>query len=93
MSKIAALHVTCLVVACGALAACGHESAATQQVLNAAAVDLSCDRSVLEFVEDQPMRKRVSGCGRALTYMNKCNPASGGGQVCNWRPVPDKRDK
>ncbi|MGB5809663.1 MAG: hypothetical protein WBG86_03980 [Polyangiales bacterium] len=91
MWKIAALYVLCVVSV--AIAGCGHESAATQQIMNAAAVDLSCDQSVLEFVEDKPMEKRVSGCGRALTYMYQCNPASGGGQTCKWKAVPDRRDK
>ena len=55
------------------LLGCGHESAATQQVRSAAAIDLDCEESMIEFVDDEPMRKRVSGCGRTLTYMNKCN--------------------
>ena len=38
---------------------CGHESAATQQVRSAASVDLECDASQIEFVEDEPMEKRV----------------------------------
>lgn len=65
---------------------CGHENAAMQEVRSAAAVDLSCDASVLEFTEDAPMQKRVTGCGRSLTYMYKCNPAPGG-QDCRWKPV------
>lgn len=67
---------------------CGHENAATQEVRSAAAVDLSCDASVIEFTEDAPMEKRVSGCGRTLTYMYKCNPTAGGGQDCRWKAVP-----
>jgi hypothetical protein len=72
---------------------CGHESAATQQILSAAAVDLDCDESLIEFVDDEPMVKRVSGCGRTLTYMYKCNPTAGGGQDCRWKPVRDDRNK
>ena len=72
---------------------CGHESAATQQVRSAAAVDLDCDASMIEFVDDQAMVKRVSGCGRTLTYMSKCNPTAGGGQDCRWKPVRDDRNK
>lgn len=68
---------------------CGHESAATQQVRTAAAVDLNCDASVIEFVDDEAMVKRVSGCGRTLTYMSKCNATSGGGQDCRWKAVRD----
>jgi len=68
---------------------CGHESAATQQVRSAAAVDLSCDPTMIEFVDDEAMVKRVSGCGRTLTYMSKCNATSGGGQACRWKPVRD----
>ena len=71
------------------LPGCGHESAATQQVRSAAAVDLSCDASMIEFVDDEAMVKRVSGCGRTLTYMSKCNATSGGGQDCRWKPVRD----
>lgn len=71
------------------LQGCGHESAATQQVRSAAAVDLSCDPSMIEFVDDEAMVKRVSGCGRTLTYMSKCNATSGGGQACRWKPVRD----
>ncbi len=71
---------------------CGHENAATQQVRSAAAVDLSCDESVIEIVEDTPMEKRVSGCGRTLTYMYKCNPTVGGGQDCRWKAVPPRDD-
>ena len=72
---------------------CGHESAATQQVRSAAAVDLECEESQIEFVEDAPMEKRVSGCGRTLTYMYKCNPASGGGQDCRWKPVRSEHNE
>ena len=66
---------------------CGHESAATQEIRNAAAVDLECEASLIEFVDDKPMEKRVSGCGRTLTYMYRCNPAAGGNQDCRWKPV------
>jgi len=69
-------------------AGCGHENAATQEVRSAAAVDLSCDASVIEFTEDTPMEKQVSGCGRTLTYMYKCNPTAGSGQDCRWKAVP-----
>ncbi|MEO1227230.1 MAG: hypothetical protein AAFX92_23705, partial [Pseudomonadota bacterium] len=48
------------------------------------------DIAGIEFIEDEPMEKRVSGCGRTLTYMYKCNPASSGGQSCRWKPVPNK---
>jgi len=72
---------------------CGHESAATQQIRSAASVDLECDASMIEFVDDEPMRKRVTGCGRTLTYMYKCNAAAGGGQSCRWTPVRDDRNK
>jgi len=72
---------------------CGHESAATQAVRSAAAVDLDCDASMIEFVDDKAMSKRVSGCGRTLTYMYKCNPTAGGGQDCQWKPVRDPSNK
>ncbi len=72
---------------------CGHESAATQQVRSAASVDLDCDASMIEFVGDEPTVKRVSGCGRTLTYMSKCNAAAGGGQTCSWKPVRDESNK
>ena len=72
---------------------CGHESAATQQVRSAAAVDLDCDASMIEFVDDSSMKKRVSGCGRTLSYMYKCNPTAGGGQDCRWKPVRDDTNK
>jgi hypothetical protein len=72
---------------------CGHESAATQQVRSAAAVDLDCDASMIEFVDDEAMVKRVSGCGRTLTYMSKCNATAGGGQACSWKPVRDDSNK
>ncbi len=72
---------------------CGHEPAAMQQVRGAAAVDLDCDESMIEFVDDEPMVKRVSGCGRTLTYMYKCNAAAGGGQDCRWKPVRDDSNK
>ncbi len=68
---------------------CGHESAATQQVRSAASVDLDCDASMIEFVGDEPTVKRVSGCGRTLTYMSKCNATAGGGQDCRWKAVRD----
>lgn len=70
-------------------AACGHESAATQEVRSAASVDLECEPSQVELVDDSPMVKRVTGCGKTLTYMYKCNPAEGGGQDCRWKPVRD----
>ena len=72
---------------------CGHESAATQQVRSAAAVDLDCDASRIEFVDDEALVKRVSGCGRTLTYMSKCNATAGGGQACSWKPVRDDSNK
>jgi len=72
---------------------CGHESAATQQIRSAAAVDLDCDASMIEFVEDKPMSKRVSGCGRTLTYMSMCNTSAGGGQRCEWKAVRDPSNK
>jgi hypothetical protein len=72
---------------------CGHESAATQQIRSAASVDLECDASAIEFVDDEPMQKRVSGCGRTLTYMYKCTAATGGGQTCTWKPVRDDANK
>jgi hypothetical protein len=72
---------------------CGHESAATQQVRSAAAVDLECEASLIEFVADEPMEKRVSGCGRTLTYMYKCNPTASGGKDCRWKPVRNEHNK
>lgn len=72
---------------------CGHESAAMQQVRSAAAVDLGCDVSVIEFVEDKPMEKRVTGCGRTLTYMSQCTATGGGGQSCRWKPVRNDSNK
>ncbi len=72
---------------------CGHESAATQQVRSAAELDLECDASVIEFVEDAPMEKRVTGCGRTLTYMYRCSPTAGGGQECRWKPVRNDANK
>ncbi|MDH4282088.1 MAG: hypothetical protein OEV36_05515 [Myxococcales bacterium] len=72
---------------------CGHESAATQEIRNAASIDLDCEASSIEFVEDKPMQKRVSGCGRTLTYMSKCNATAGGGQACSWKPVRDASNK
>jgi len=69
------------------VASCGHESAATQEIRSAASVDLDCEPSQIEFVDDSPMEKRVSGCGRTLTYMYKCNAAYGGGQSCRWKPA------
>ena len=73
--------------------ACGHESAATQQVRSAAAVDLECEASMIEFVDDSPTQKRVSGCGRTLNYMYKCSPSAGGGQDCRWKPVRDESNQ
>ena len=73
----------CLAMSVG----CGRESAATQQVRSAASVDLDCDPSMIEFVGDKPMEKQVTGCGRTLTYMHKCNATAGGGTQCEWRPV------
>ena len=75
------------------VSACGHESAATQQIRSAAAVDLDCDASMIEFEDDAAMQKRVSGCGRTLTYMYKCNSTVGGGKDCRWKPVPDETNK
>jgi hypothetical protein len=72
---------------------CGHESAATQQIRSAASVDLECDASMIEFVDDEPMAKRVTGCGRTLTYMYKCNAEPGGGESCRWKPVRDDSNR
>ena len=75
------------------LLGCGHESAATQQVRSAATVDLNCDASMIEFVDDEATVKRVSGCGRTLTYMSKCNAMAGSGQDCRWKAVRDDNNK
>jgi hypothetical protein len=72
---------------------CGHESAAIQEIRSAAAVDLDCDASMIEFVDDKPMSKRVSGCGRTLTYMSRCNASASGGQRCEWKAVRDPSNK
>lgn len=72
---------------------CGRESAATQQIRSAAAVDLDCDESSIELVDDEPMLKRASGCGRTLTYMYRCTPTNTGGQECRWKPVRDDHNK
>jgi len=48
---------------------------------------------MIEFVDDAPMQKRVRGCGQTLTYMYKCNPTTGGGKDCRWKPVPDDSNK
>ena len=72
---------------------CGHESAATQQIRSAASADLECDASMIEFIDDSPMRKRVTGCGRTLTYMYECNAEAGGGSSCRWKPVRDDSNK
>jgi hypothetical protein len=48
---------------------------------------------MIEFVEDKPMSKRVSGCGRTLTYMSKCNATASGGQSCQWKAVRDDSNK
>jgi hypothetical protein len=88
-------EMTKLVGAAGLLAlllACGRESAATQQIRSAAAVDLDCDESQIELVYDEPMVKRASGCGRTLTYMYKCG-TSNGRQQCRWKPVRDPLNK
>jgi hypothetical protein len=85
--------VVYVVVMMALASGCGHESAATQQIRSAASVDLECDASMIEFVLDEPMKKRVSGCGRTLTYMYECNPTAGGGQSCRWKPVRDDSNK
>jgi hypothetical protein len=82
-------HLYHLLAIVALLLGCGHESAATQQVRSAAAVDLECEAGSIEFVGDEPMEKRVTGCGRTLTYMYKCNAEPGGGQSCRWKPVRD----
>ena len=87
MSHVTARSFQLLLVAC--MAACGHESAATQQIRSAASVDLECEASQIELIDDSPMKKRASGCGKTLTYMYKCKPTSGGGQDCRWKPVRD----
>ncbi len=80
--------------ACLALAfGCGRESAATQEIRSAASVDLDCDPAMIELVEDKPMEKRVTGCGRTLTYMHKCNATAGGGSKCQWRPVTNDSNR
>ena len=47
---------------------------------------------LIEFVDDKAMQKRVSGCGRTLTYMYKCN-GTAAGQDCRWKPVRDDSNK
>ena len=91
MSKVIVRSL--VVLAFVGLAACGHESAATQQIRNAASVDLDCSAEQIEFVDDAPMEKRVSGCGKTLTYMYKCNATEGGGQDCRWKPVRDDSNR
>ncbi|MBW2685343.1 MAG: hypothetical protein JRE19_05425 [Deltaproteobacteria bacterium] len=52
-------------------------------------LDLGCGH---ESAATQQVRS-VSGCGRTLTYMSKCNAAAGGGQTCSWKPVRDESNK
>lgn len=80
---------------------CGHDSARTQQVRSAAALDLGCEESAIELVEEDPMRVRVQGCGETMIYMYRCRAVSRHGgsygesasaasiQECRWAPVPD----
>ena len=78
---------------------CGHESAAKQQIRTDAAVDLSCTEPEIEFIEEEPTRIRVEGCGQQMTYMYRCKIVSTQGgaygerttlegvQQCRWAAV------
>jgi hypothetical protein len=94
---------TILICALGAcVVGCGHDSARTQQVRSAAAVDLGCEESAIKFVEEEPTRVRVEGCGDAMTYRYQCRAVSRYGgpygesaseaavQECRWAPVEEK---
>lgn len=91
--QVTGIMVLSLLVLSALALGCGHEPAATQQVRSAASVDLNCEASMIEFVDDEPTVKRVSGCGRTLTYMSKCNATAGGGQDCRWKAVRDDSNK
>lgn len=95
---------TILICALGVcVAGCGHDSARTQQVRSAAAIDLRCEESAIELVEEEPMRVRVEGCGETMTYMYRCRAVSryGGSygesarqaavQECRWAPVDESQ--
>lgn len=42
------------------------------QVRTAAAADLNCHQSAIEFVDDRPLEKHVRGCGQELIYSRVC---------------------
>ena len=65
---------------------CGGESAATQQVRSAAAVDLGCNKAAIEIVEEAPFEKTVRGCGQTLVYSRVCGGGSTG--RCYWLAKP-----
>ena len=69
-----------LVVACA-------ESAASQEVRTAAAVDLDCDPSEIELNEARPRQTIASGCGKEQFYRYKCFGAKSDKKDCKWVPI------
>jgi hypothetical protein len=66
------------------------ETAADLQVRHAASTDLECDVSALVITDSAPYKKRVEGCGRAISYVRQCpasNPNdSAWASRCQWAP-------
>jgi hypothetical protein len=60
----------------------------TNELVRRASADLGCERAVLEVVELEAARARVTGCGRGAVYAWSPSPTGGGGA---WVPVPGKR--
>ena len=69
--------------------ACGHESAASKDVRNAAAVDLECDPGDIKLDERRPQQTIASGCGKEQIYVYKCFGATSDKKTCKWVPVAD----
>ena len=70
---------------------CGHQQATTasQDVRNAAAVDLDCDPSEIKLDEARPRQTIASGCGKEQIYRYRCYGSKSDKKDCKWVPMDD----
>ena len=84
-SRFAAIVAAALLTwGCG-----GHESAASRDVRNAAAVDLDCDPSTIKLDERRPRQTIASGCDKEQIYRYKCFGSKSDKKDCKWVPIED----
>ena len=71
-----------VVMALGALGACGATIPKADQVKIFAARDLRCDRARMQTTPVDDRTMRVNGCGQEVTYTEEC--VTSGTTRCTW---------